>query len=327
MNVEFHYYAVHALALEAGLDSSFARDLAGASQYVDAATVALSLRTPRGAYRVEPTQNYTFWDEAVRSDVYLPFHFLPGDAAEAAARRLDGALNPYAVTPNGELAKGLLVDALRDKDPFIIGVALHAFADTWAHQNFSGLMEGFNELPGSKVSALPAAGHLHAMAKPDAPDGRWRDERLVDPDIDNASRFRQAARKIYRYLCVYAGKAFGDEDLVCDRLQEIWRKPDGQERLADYVIEYGMESWDRDAWRAEAGLPPDSSALSGVRHYDKLSWAKAEFAKAFSAGLESIPVGTAFYSSKLYRWAEAAAEHRRRAKAALAKAGLITEKL
>jgi hypothetical protein len=323
VNVEFHYYAVHALALEAGLDSSFARDLACASQYVDAATVALSLATPRGAYRVEATQNYTFWDEAVRSDVYLPFHFLPGNAAEAAAKRRDGARNPYAVTPNGELAKGLLVAALRDKDPFIIGVALHAFADTWAHQNFSGLLEGFNELPGSSVSALPAAGHLHAMAKPDAPDGRWRDERLVDPAIDNAARFRQAARKIYRYLCVYAGKAFGDEDVVCDRLVDIWRKPNGQERMADYVIEYGMESWDRDSWRAEAGLPPDRSALSGVRHYDKLSWAKAEFAKAFLDNDEAVPVEANFYSSRLYRWAEAAAEHRRRAKAALAKAGLI----
>lgn len=327
MNVEFHYYAVHALALQAGLDASFARDLAGASQYVDAATVALSLQTPRGAYLVEPTQNYTFWDEAVRSEVYLPFHFLPGDAAEAATRRIDGARNPYAVTPNGELAKGLLVDALRDRDPFRIGIALHAFADTWAHQNFSGLMEAFNELPGSKVSALPAAGHLHAMAKPDAPDGRWLDERLVEPDIDNAARFRQAARKIYRYLCVYAGKAFGDEDLVCDRLEGIWRKPNDQERLADYVIEYGMEGWDRDAWRVEAGLGPDGSALAGVRHYDKLSWAKAEFAKAFSAAAEVIPVGAGFFSSRLYRWAEAAAEHRSRAKAALSKAGLIGEKL
>lgn len=327
MNVEFHYYAVHALALEAGLDVSFARDLACASQYVDAATAAMSLRTPRGDYRVDPTQNYTFWDEAVRSDVYLPFHFLPGDAEEAAGKRRDGARNPYAVTPNGELAKGLLVAALRDKDPFTIGVALHAFADTWAHQNFSGLMEPFNELPGSKVSALPAAGHLHAMAMPDAPDGRWSDERLIEAQIDNAARFRQAARKIYRYLCVYAGKAFGDEDIVCDRLERIWRKPNGQERLADYVIEYGMEGWDRDAWRAEAGLPPERSALAGVRHYDKLSWAKAELAKAFSAGAEPIPVGASFFSSRLYRWAEAAAEHRRRAKAALTKAGLIEERL
>jgi hypothetical protein len=324
MNIEFHYYAIYILAREAGMDEGFSATMAYASQYVDAATRPLSFDAPRGRVDIRPTQNYLFWDEGVRREIYLPFHFLPGDPAAAAALRADGAQNRYAVTPNGDIVKSLLIGALKDKDPYRIGIALHSFADSWAHQNFSGLMEDFNALAQAKGKALPPAGHLQALALPDSPDGVWRDDRLKEPHayIVNRDRFALAARKIYRYLRVYLGKPFADDELIVERLARIWADPSREGRLADYAIEYGVEPWDAEAWRREAGAPADDSPLAGLRHYDKLAWAKAELTRAFSHEAPAIPVGGAFYASRLYRWNEAAMEHKKRALAALEREGL-----
>ncbi len=324
MNIEFHYYAIYILAREAGLDEGFAGTLAYSSEYVDAATHTLSFDAPRGRVDVRPTQNYLFWDETVRREIYLPFHFLPGDPAAASALRVDGARSSYAVTPNGDIVKGLLIDAFKDKDPYLMGIALHSFADSWAHQNFTGLMEDYNALPLSRAKALPPAGHLQALAQPDAPEGVWMDDRLKHPhsEVVNRERFTLAARKIYRYLRVFLGKPYKDDELVVEPLARIWADPSKDARIADYLIEYGVEPWDKDAWRREAGAPADDSPLASLRHYDKLAWAKAELTRAFFREDDAIGVGSSFYSSRLFRWNQAALEHKKRALAALAREGL-----
>ncbi|TFG84359.1 MAG: hypothetical protein E4H20_03400 [Spirochaetales bacterium] len=326
MNVEFHYYAIYALAREAGFTDDFAFRMACSSQYVDAATSPLSFDAPRGRTEMIVTQNYVFWDDSTRNDVYLPFHFLPGNARAAASLRSDSTRNPYAVTPNGEIAKRLLTEAFRDKDPYLMGIAAHAFCDTWAHQNFSGLMESWNDLgTGSAAGSLPPAGHLHALAAPDEPDRRWMDSRLKPEarSIVNRDRYREAARKIFRYFRVFLARPFDDDELVVDRLSEIWLEPSREGRLAEYTIRYDATPWDAALWRRSAGAPIDGSALSGIRHYDKYAWAKSELARALRGGeAKIIPVGSELYASDLYRWNEAAIEHRRRAQAAIAAEGL-----
>ncbi|MBP7264126.1 MAG: hypothetical protein KBB32_08120 [Spirochaetia bacterium] len=326
MNVEFHYYAIHALALEAGFDADTARIMASASQYVDTSTTALAFDAPQGRVDVAVTQNYVFWDDSVRRDIYLPFHFLPGEPQVSSALRKDGASNPYAVTANSTLAKELLVGAFRDKDPYIMGVALHAFADTWAHQNFAAQSASWNELDsGMSALGLPAAGHLHALSAPDEPDRTWTDSRLVPAKrtVVNTRRFADAARKIFRYFRVFLGKPFDDDDLVVERLASIWADPSRDGRLAEYCIRYDLGPWDAQSWRLAAGAPPDRSPLAGVRHYDKLAWAKAELARALRGGLKAIPVSSSLYQSELYQWHQAATEYRLRAQAALAKRGLL----
>jgi len=325
MNVEFHYYAIHALALEAGFGDADAAVLASASQYVDASTTPLAFDAPRGAVRMAVTQNYVFWDESIRRDVYLPFHFLPGDAGESSARRADGTRNAYAVTPNGETARELLVAALKERDLYLIGIALHSFADTWAHQNFSGLLEEWNDLDSrSGAFGLPPAGHLQAMTSPDDPARVWEDPRLVPGSrrVVNRERFMAAAKKIFRYLRVYLRRPFDDEDLVLEGLASIWSSPSAEERVADCTIKWGTPPWDPGAWRTEAGAPPDRSPLAGIRHYDKLAWAKSELSRGLSREEAPIRVDSSFYASSLYHWHEAAMEHRSRAQSMLERRGL-----
>lgn len=321
MNIEFHYYAINALALEAGFDEQTAGIIANASQEVDASTTPLLFDAPRGAVGIAVTQNYVFWDESVQNDVYLPFHFLPGDQDAASEKRLDGRRSAWAVTPNAPIAKELLTAAFKDKDPYLMGIALHAFADTWAHQNFCGMLDDWNDMGGASLaSGLPAAGHLQALSSPDEPDAVWKDARLK-PEVStirNADRFAAAAVKIFRYLRVFLGRPFDDDELVADSLRSIWSKRSKDERLADYVIRWNIRPYERQLWRREAGAPQESDRYAGMQHYDKLAWLRSQLDRSIGRGsAASIRVDSAFYSTHLYHWHEAAIEHRRRANAAI----------
>lgn len=321
MNIEFHYYSIFALAIEAGFDEHTAFIIAQSSQEVDASTTPLSFDTPEGRVDITITQNYLFWDEHVKRDVYLPFHFMPGDGEAAARLRIDGKHNPYAVTPNSEAVKTLLIDACKDRDPFLIGIAAHTFADSWAHQNFCGLEDQYNSIASDSIQAsLPPCGHLQALRAPDEPDARWIDTRLLDKHshIVNKDRFARAAKKLFRYFRIYLGKPFLDDELIVAKLMAIWDKPSREERISDYVIYWDLRPYEAGLWRREAGAPQDYSVFAGIRGYDKLAWAKSQVAMA--AGLHRatpIKAVSSLKNTHLYRWNEAATEHRRRAWAIL----------
>lgn len=325
MNVEFHYYCLYYLARQAGLDERFSSILAASSQYVDASTSPQSFSTPREELSITVTQNYVFWDETVRRDMYLPFHFLPGAGKDRPGVSPSTLSNPYTVHPNGEIARELVIRAFKERDPFLMGIALHSFADTWAHQNFSGLVEEGNSIKTeASLLRLPPAGHLQALTQPDEPGRVWLDPRLPEHErrVDNSKRFLQAGRKIYRYLCVFNGRSFGDEDLVLEDLQSIWAGKSKEERLADYVIRWDLAPWNAREWPLEAGARTGSSSLADIDGYATLSWAKSEILKSLGEKPPSHQVDSNFYTTSLYHWHEAALEHRKRALHALNERGL-----
>ena len=318
MNAEFHYYAVYYLCKAAGLPEERARTVAISSQYVDEAVYEIAVDDGRQQYITQVTQNYAFWDETVLRDVYLPFHFVPGSARDASR---------WAVRPDGALVKELLVAALRSGDDFRVGLALHAYADSWAHQNFSGRVEGGNVVdPGSP---LPAVGHLQALRAPDDAAGVWDDPRLglSMSRIVNAERFLLAARKIYRYLRTSLRAGFEDEELVLEPLGRLWRAGprDARERIADYSVELGVPPYNRRDWLAESGVlvPPGGEESSGG--YDKLRWLGAELRGRAGLGPKRrvMRASSSFRGSSFHRWNEAAGEHRAAAHAILAREGFI----
>jgi hypothetical protein len=314
MNAEFHYYGICFLCLRAGLPEPRAVDIAFASQYVDNAILAYEIDDGGRSFTTEVTQNYLFWDEATLRDIYLPFHFVPGELSRASSERADGAASRWAVTPDSPLAKELLVAALRTGDDFRIGIALHAYADTWAHQHFSGRTESGNALDPS--SPLPPAGHLQALRSPDDASGRWVDPRLAAglSRVDNAERFRAAARKIYRYLRTYLRSGFEDEDIHLDELEAAWRRypDDMRARLASATVDLGLPPYDKQSYLAEAGIPEAEADDSRFSGYDKLAWASAQVARRTGLGSGARRVATRgrYRDSALRRWNEAARDHR-----------------
>jgi len=330
MNAEFHYYAVCFLCLRAGFPERRAVDIAFASQYVDNAILAYEIDDGGETYATEVTQNYVFWDEATLRDIYLPFHFVPGDFERSRRERAAGgaakSASRWAVTPDSPIAKELLVAALRTDDDFRIGIALHAYADTWAHQNFSGRTEAGNAM--DPDSPLPPAGHLQALRAPDDASGRWVDPRLGGELslVDNASRFRAAAKKIYRYLRTYLRRGFEDEDLHLDELEASWRRYPGdmKARIAAAVVDLRVPPYDKRGYLEAAGISDveaDDSRFSG---YDKLAWARAQISRSagLGSGLRRVNTRGLYRDSSIRRWDEAAREHRSLALSILKKESL-----
>jgi hypothetical protein len=319
MNIEFHYYAIHFLCKSAGFDENDALTVAISSQLVDDCVAPWELVGGGRSRRTQVTQNYQFWDAKVAEDIYRPFHFIPGDKNLASQRRNDGRAGNFPVTEDSALAKEILVAALKSGNLYRIGIAVHAYADTWAHQNFSGDSEPENAL--DRDSPLPAAGHLQAFRNPDDPVKSWRDGRLRPEysSITNADRFTRAATMIHRYLRTYKKRGFSDETLVISRLREYWDKApaysDTAARIPDYIIDLDVPPYRKDAWPTEAGGRSNSilgDAKPYDSGYDKLSWLRGAASKATSA-LGSIrgiiPIET-YNGSDFERWNRAAEDHR-----------------
>jgi len=325
MNAEFHYYTTYYLATQAGLPPQDSYILSFSAQYVDHALVPYDVRVQGRRYVTVNTHYFGFWDRAQERHALVPFHFLPGDPEQAAAIRRDGAYNPFAVTANNARAKQLLVSALKSRNLYRIGIALHTFADTYAHQNFTGRNEAFNSIDDSTL--VPPLAHAQIGRSPDQIGAVWEDPRLVEARrrVDNRKRFRACARKIYRYLCLFNGREYADEELVLDTWLERFESAarsgaTGRDRILDFIIQDGAPEYHRSEWKNEAlelDESEDDDETTGIK--DKLRWLKGELTERTGvAGKRPVRGKPGFFQSHFYRWHEAARGHREEAETLLA---------
>ncbi len=221
MDVDFHYYCVGVLARAAGWSAPDALTIAYASQYVDNATESDPISV--GDTQFEPVRTahaglgYVSglrW--AVQKRVYMAFHFLPPFPFSPRT-------HSYVTTPNNHFSRQLLAWAASDPLPrrrlCAIGIALHTYADTWAHKGFSGRWhaennvsrlrvpegKGWRRLPVGNVllDAPPCIGHLEAGYFPDTPFKVWK---YVNAHTgkecarDNPRDYLNAASRIHAWL-------------------------------------------------------------------------------------------------------------------------------
>lgn len=202
MDKEFHYWMTGIVAHGAGFDEGEARTIAHASQFVDdndEIVTVLDANKPDESYSNYISQTMNILKP--RQDlmrIYPVFHFVP-DASQAGSARMDGDSHVLDTKPGSANARKMLTDALglgADKSNRLhrVGIASHAYADTWAHQNFVGWYTGFN---GQTLNPLPNIGHADYIHHPDWPGHRWHDTRLLNGYIDNNLRFASAARALY----------------------------------------------------------------------------------------------------------------------------------
>ncbi len=318
MNVEFHYYLLNFICQKAGFSEQDAHVVAYSSQFVDNNILAYEVDTARAVYRTVATQNWGFWGVDTPRDVYIPFHFFPGDPDHPGAARLDGRKNPLNCTPDSPGAKQLFIAALKSRDLYRIGIALHTYADTWAHQNFTGIREDWNLC--DERSLIPPIGHAQVLSAPDQLTLEWNDPRLQPrgQTIQNRSRVLAASRKIYKYLATFNRRSFDDADLVVDYLDGMLggSARSMEERILDYMIAEGTPRYERTEWLEQALATsdlPDDSAIAG---YDKLLWLKDEILRRTRlVPKKRVPAKEGFYSSHFYRFIEAAKAHLEEARA------------
>lgn len=226
MDTEFHYYITGIIAKAAGFSQDEAKTIATASEYVDENDVCLKINDPKGG---KPYENYISQTMNILQPkqkllrIYPVFHFVPGIPTYSKAMRRDGKMHLLNTTPNNKIANNLMDEAFKSSDDtslYRIGIATHVYSDTWAHQNFVGWHDLFNNI---SLDIKPDIGHANAGHYPDWPAYRWEDVRLVDDQVHNTERFLEAAENIYMKYCTYNMKRnrFAGTDWDQLRLQLI----------------------------------------------------------------------------------------------------------
>jgi len=235
MQKDVHFHGVAVLARASGFTPAEALTIAYASQYVDDSTESelIKVAAAGNELRFDPVRTShkgldllgaLKWSAQKR--VYVPFHFLP-------PRRFDPAQADHFtfVTEKGaQLGEELLEDAFTERSPrrrlCRIGIALHAYADTWSHHGFSGRqsrvendvenIRTFNPetnefdhplMENVLFDALAQIGHAEAGFHPDLAHEKWTYDSRRSTSVlrDNTLEFLEAAKRIHALLVKLRG--------------------------------------------------------------------------------------------------------------------------
>ena len=290
MNEEFHYYTVAVVARAAGFCHEEAVTLAYASQYVDDATESEPIRVGKTLF--EPVRTAylgpfaTSW--SVQKRIYIPFHFLP-------PHPMDGGPVDFVTRANSPFARALVNAAAREvgKGGWLcrLGVALHTYADSWAHEGFSGRLHEENDIEDIHQlrnrrwrplgwqnvvwDFLPDIGHAEAGNLPDLAWVTWRYRKAgaTTPVVrENPRLFLRAARAIYGRLrrllrssrppqSPWKALAGTVAQLLADPQEEAQRRCRAWQEVYRGLFGEELPTYDRYTWRSKALAPIASRDL------------------------------------------------------------------
>jgi hypothetical protein len=185
MQIDMHYYGTYAMARAAGLKATAVRIIATAAQYVDDNTgdgvlvLRDGARIPHQAtaHHVALREMDEMLDQDNQRQVWVPFHFLPGNQGTDYTERL-------VCQPDSVVARAMLDEAiLRAKAKDIcmlerIGLTAHVYADTFSHWGFSGVSSRRNKVEGDSFAfqGLSPELELHLSSKGKAFFARFGDQ-------------------------------------------------------------------------------------------------------------------------------------------------------
>ncbi len=316
MQLDFHYYAIGILARGAGFNPSDALVIATASQYVDDATeseripiqlngVTLHFDPVLTSYKKLELLKSTEWSAQKR--VWIPFHFLPPHPFDPD----NNLAYSFITQPGSEFARFLIEQAAAEpiqrykRRLCRLGIALHTFADTWSHQDFSGRRSpGENNVEGIHIydrsdrswrrlpienivfDILPKIGHAQAGYFPDLVYQRWKFSLVPSPgeiNRDNPRIFLEAAHNIYTLLRdvekVDPAPIIPWRDLE-PRFRMLLAETGGKSRLVEELTQTIDRAFQADAFENRCALWQQTFSayfgdLSEQYAYDPTAWREA----------------------------------------------------
>lgn len=296
MDTNFHYYAISVLTQLAGFNERESDIIAYASQYVDDATehkpisitgVPTEFSELYDGTSFNPTctahrkiQYLSSFKKDVQRKVYIAFHFIPDKFYT------DGEYN-YCVVPNGDIARELLDDGIvdifythgkndmeRDRALIKTGIALHSYADTWAHHRFSGRHNSNdNDISNRYIlkddkwvkyscckelllNILPDICHTEAAYLPDRSYKTWKYTHNASGLVyirDNASIYADAAMSILYKLCSITGYRLTLANDIRAKLIKVFRsREDSLKKWSEMFPELSIKEYDDKLWRNKA---------------------------------------------------------------------------
>jgi len=218
MQADFHYYAIYAICRIAHINEDASKVIAYASQHTDDAKYDHPLHFKNGGRFEQEMSAHEFLSPEVFSeyttyDLFLPFHFLPGFIGDTFQEKI-------VCRKNSKLALEMLSNSIETLGkPFglyRLGIILHTYADTWAHDGFSGIMSGlndiyslhsesnniFDEIKENYFNFAPNLGHAQVAKYPDLPYQNWNymDYNHKQVCCNNTLKYLDASKSIYIFL-------------------------------------------------------------------------------------------------------------------------------
>jgi len=156
MQIDFHHGVTYILARLAGFSQEEANIVAFCSQYVDNATSNVPIRFKNGPiYKpicsAHEMLDYRNFDELASHLVWTTFHFLPGNCMlpRGKGEEYDFTLR-LICRPNSFVSQDMVKECIKQSKEVNglqrLGITLHVYADTWAHQGFSGIKSEVNRV-------------------------------------------------------------------------------------------------------------------------------------------------------------------------------------
>ncbi|MCP3890261.1 MAG: hypothetical protein GY702_15535 [Desulfobulbaceae bacterium] len=156
MQIDFHHTATYVIARYAGFAHRDAETIAYCAQYVDDATNSGTVKFDNGAmyHRIASAHkalDYCNFKSLSNHQVWIPFHFLPGNGGLAAgANPGQNFIEKIICKPDSYVARQLVDLCIQKQDAqyglHLLGVTMHVYADTWAHQGFAGVQHKVNAI-------------------------------------------------------------------------------------------------------------------------------------------------------------------------------------
>jgi len=153
MQKDMHYYAVYVLARAAGVNPDAARTIATSSQFVDDCPENFTVKLQGGgSFDVVATAHHFYsFSNFSRADqvlVWVPFHFIPGNEGADYTERL-------VCRKDSVIARAMFEQALKGipskQGVHRLGIAAHAYADTFSHYGFSGVCSRCNDVDNDSI--------------------------------------------------------------------------------------------------------------------------------------------------------------------------------
>jgi hypothetical protein len=264
MQIDFHHTATYVVARLAGFEHEQANIIAYSAQYVDDAVNDNAVFFDNGAIYKPVCSGHRLLDyrnfvQLSSHFVWVPFHFIPANCMEEAGCGIENEFFLRVICkPNSYIAQEMVAECVKKKNErsvlYRFGISMHAYADTWAHQGFSGIMhysnkvEYLNEDETSKtlkdkiinffdglideklsdfMDNLIPLGHGAVLSYPDKPYLKWRYKDYKGELIkrNNAEIFLDAIKHMFKQMqYFYIGDLNADvEELAEDKCAEFMR--------------------------------------------------------------------------------------------------------
>lgn len=237
MQIDFHFGVMYVLSRVAGFTSEESHIIAYSSQYVDDAVNGgfIKFKNHPMFYRI-PTAHEMLdvrnGDKLANEQAWMTFHFLPGGVSTATGDY--EFAEKLICRQNSEIARAMVEECIRCKNDYNglhrLGLTMHVYADTWAHQGFAGIQHKLNQIHSlhdeegksllsriagavddvidvaqSEIMDTVALGHGAAKCLPDQPYLTWSyiDYKGEIHHIKNKQRFMDAVDSIFHALKRY----------------------------------------------------------------------------------------------------------------------------